>query len=573
MIMTRFYDGDIIVKNSIFVGPHTDNLIDLKSYDNGNKPANGRLSGYENVIMTPYVLLENSIFINNNTASSGNAGSLVGNNGDYKDNKNLEYKNVITNGRLNGSNEPSRNFVGTGVGAYNYAIPTNAPYEKVYYNVPMTLNMFGTYAEGDSHILAVKSSAAVEGGGVNDNRYYYIVDQGYEHLVPEDNIGYLVLPTIEKISANADEGTMHTVTVKNFDGSIYATRKYATGGNPVGLERVPDQKIGSFTLSHDGTFTTELPGGIQGATTLVPNYTVKASLSGVKTNLSLHSDFGLNIFVPATYKNQIVSVTCDKVEGELVGVDTVYNGSSFVVYTVPVAANEVASDVVFCVTLRDESNVAFGTLEGSENITVSFISYAEKILANAGAFYEEADRTMLWYAVNYANEAYKYFGGSANAELAKLLTDYADAKNTAERVYANVLDNMGLDSVFTAATLRLTDVPAYSFTVKAGFAGTVNVTTSLGTYTFEVEASETPTKLVIEGMKAYEFAETAAITASGTIGEEAVVVDAGQFNLATFAAYHSGNADASAASAEALDLINALYDYVSEAKTYADSKN
>lgn len=572
MIMTRFYDGDIIVKNSIFVGPHTNNLIDLKSYDNGNKAANGRQSGYENVIMTPYVLLENSIFINNNTASSGNAGSLVGNNGDYKDNKNLEFKNFITNGRLNGSNEPSRNFVGTGVGAYNYAIGTNAPYEKAYYNVPMTLNMFGTYAEGDSHILAVKSPAAVS-GGVNDNRYYYIVDQGYEHLVPEDNIGYLVLPTIEKISANADEGTIHTVTVKNFDGSIYATRKYATGGNPVGLEIVPDQKIGSFTMSHDGTFTTELPGGIQGATTLVPNYTVKASLSGVKTNLSLHSDFGLNIFVPATYKDQIVSVTCDKAEGELVGVDTVYNGSSFVVYTVPVAANEVAEDVVFCVTLRDESNVELGTLEGSENITVSFISYAEKILANAGAFYEEADRTMLWYAVNYANEAYKYFGGSANAELAKLLTDYADAKNTAERVYANVLDNMGLDSVFTAATLRLTDVPAYSFTVKAGFAGTVNVTTSLGTYTFEVEASETPTKLVIEGMKAYEFAETAAITASGTIGEEAVVVDAGQFNLATFAAYHSGNADASAASAEALDLINALYDYVSEAKTYADSKN
>jgi hypothetical protein len=259
MIMTRFYDGDIIVKNSIFVGPHTNNLIDLKSYDNGNKAANGRQSGYENVIMTPYVLLENSIFINNNTASSGNAGSLVGNNGDYKDNKNLEYKNFITNGRLNGSNEPSRNFVGSGVGAYNYAVETNAPYEKAYYNVPMTLNMFGTYAEGDSHILAVKSPAAVDGGGVNDNRYYYIVDQGYEHLVPEDNIGYLVLPTIEKISASADEGNIHQVTIKNFDGSTYATRRYATGGNPTGLERVPDQKIGSFTMSHDGTFTTELP--------------------------------------------------------------------------------------------------------------------------------------------------------------------------------------------------------------------------------------------------------------------------------------------------------------------------
>ena len=571
MIMTRFYDGEIIVKNSIFVGPHTSNLIDLKSYDNSSKPANGRQNGYADIIMTPYVLLENSIFINNNTASSGNAGSLVGNNGDYKGVVNLEFKNFMTNGRLNGSNEPSRNFVGSGVGAYNYAIATNAPYEKAYYNVPMTLNMFGTYAGGDSHILEIQSPIA-SNGGVNDDRYYYIVDQGYEHLVPENAIGFLVLPTIEKVSGNADEGSIHSVVFKNFDGSTYATRQYATGGNPVGLEIIPDQKIGSFTLSHDGTFTTELPNGVQGETVLVPNYTVNASLSGVKTNLSLHSDFGLNIFVPASYKEQIVSVTCDKVEGEVVGVDTVYNGSNFIVYTVPVPANELAESIVFNVTLKDESNADLGTLEGSESITVSFVSYAEKILANAGAFYDEADRTMLWYVVNYANEAYKYFGGNAHTELARLLTEYADAKNASERVYLNVLDNTGLDAVFAAATLRLNEVPAYTFTVKAGFAGTVTVTTTAGTYTFTVEASETPKKLVIEGMKAYELSETAAITAEGTIGDSAVVVDAGQFNLATFASYHANNVEASEASAAAIDLINALYDYVTEANIYAISK-
>ena len=72
---------------------------------------------------------------------------------------------------------------------------------------------------------------------------------------------------------------------------------------------------------------------------------------------------------------------------------------------------------------------------------------------------------------------------------------------------------------------------------------------------------------------AYELAETAAVTAEGTIGEDAVAINERSFNLATFANYHSQNAANSAASAEALDLINALYDYVSEAKTYADSKN
>lgn len=581
MIMTRYYDGEIIVKNSIFVGPHTDTLIDLKGYDKDNKPANGRtwtdskgvVYNYEGIIMTPYVLIENSILINRNTFASDAEGkvSIVGNNGDYKDNVCLEYRNVITNGRLNGSNETSRNKVNGGVAAYNFdAISPNAPYEKVYYNRPMTLNMFGTYAGGDSHILAVKSPVAVKGGGVNDDRYYYIVDEGYEHLVPDDAIGSLVLPTIAEITGSTTDGTLCYVTFKKFDGSTHSTMGFAPGGNPVGFVTIPDYQVGSFVLSHDGTFTTDLPNGIQGDTTLVPNYTVKASLAGVKTNLSLHSEFGLNIFVPAYYKNQIVSVTCDKAEGELVGVDTVYNGSNYVVYTVPVAANEITESVVFNVSIKDSSNVAFGTLEGSESITVSFASYAEKILANAGLFYEEADRTMLWYVVNYANEACKYFNGKADDTLTQLLTEYADAKNTAAREYADVLDNMGLESVFNTATLRLTDVPAYTFTVKAGFAGTVSVTTGRGTYTFEVEASETSTKLVIEGMKAFEFAETATVTASGTLGGEAVTIDAGQFNLATFAAYHAGNAASSAASAEALDLINALYDYVTVAASYAN---
>ena len=70
-------------------------------------------------------------------------------------------------------------------------------------------------------------------------------------------------------------------------------------------------------------------------------------------------------------------------------------------------------------------------------------------------------------------------------------------------------------------------------------------------------------------MKAYEFAETATVTATGTIGEEAVEITAGSFNLATFANYHSQNAATSTASAEALNLINALYDYVTEASAYA----
>ena len=105
--------------------------------------------------------------------------------------------------------------------------------------------------------------------------------------------------------------------------------------------------------------------------------------------------------------------------------------------------------------------------------------------------------------------------------------------------------------------------PKFVFTVKAGFAGTVTVTTSKGDYTFTVEASDADTKLIVEGLKAYELAETLNIKVAGTLGEEQIAIENGQMNLATFANYHSVNAETSEASAAVCDLLYALYGYVS----------
>ena len=136
-----------------------------------------------------------------------------------------------------------------------------------------------------------------------------------------------------------------------------------------------------------------------------------------------------------------------------------------------------------------------------------------------------------------------------------------------DRVYENVLENTGLSAVFSGAALKLSEVPVYAFTVKAGFAGTVTVATANGNYTFEITASEKATKIFVLGMKAYELAETVTVTANGAFGEEAVAVE-GQFNLATYANYHSVNAEINEASRDALDLVNALYDYVNAAAKF-----
>ena len=118
-----------------------------------------------------------------------------------------------------------------------------------------------------------------------------------------------------------------------------------------------------------------------------------------------------------------------------------------------------------------------------------------------------------------------------------------------------------LGSVFTQATLTLDPKPAYVFTVKAGFVGTVTVANgnNVRTYNFTENTDRT---IVIDGMKAYNFVATLVITAEGTVNGESVTLTDGVYNLAAFAEYHANNSE-NADSAACLPLVNAF-------RTYAD---
>lgn len=578
MIMTRYYDGEIIVKDSIFVGAVSAKLIDLKGYyKTQSDSASGRDSSVGDMLMTPYVLLENSLFINSSNAATGTANDIVENNGDDVSGVCLEYKNFITNGKLNQSNIPGRNYVGGGVGAYNFAVAANSPYEKAYYNQQMTLNMKGTYADADSHMIRMQyPQIDTATGAINDDRYFYVVDMGYEYLVPADAAGYIVLPIIEKLSGakNDAENPIYTVRIFNFQNKVLQTMKFVKGGTPVDISKsiidIPSVQISDLvTIVHNGKYNEDLTAGISSNASLHPTYDIV--IDGVKTNLTIGPDFGLNILVPAAYASLITEVSSSVTDGALTGVTKNVDGTDYIVYTVSVPAGKMAEDVVFGIGITDSSNATYGTVSGNAIINANVTDYLETILANASAEFTAADRMMAWYVTNYANEAYKYFGGAENEALATLLATYADANaNAAEREYSDVLESTGLSAVFSYATVKLAAVPTYSFVVKAGFAGNVSVVTSAGTYSFAVEKSETFTTLLVEGLKAYELAETVTIIVSGTIGDEAVEITDGQFNLATYANYHSQNAYAGNDSALALDMINALYDYVEAAAKFKD---
>ena len=182
----------------------------------------------------------------------------------------------------------------------------------------------------------------------------------------------------------------------------------------------------------------------------------------------------------------------------------------------------------------------------------------------------------MYQAVNYANEAAKYFLGAADETLEGILTTYEFMKPvTEENTYEYAINDITLGNVFASATLNLTAAPEFILVAKDGFTGTVKVVVGDTTYTYEVTAENNT--VVVTGIKAYDFLNDLVIY----VGDATEAT--GTYNLDTFAAYHIVNAktelgedatDAEKASVEAskkcVDLVTAFYDYVEAANEAAN---
>lgn len=483
------------------------------------------------------------MFFNLNSVT--NNGNIVGN--DYTL-KSAVFTNCVTNGRINPSNVGLAVQIGDGCLVYNPSANKAEGVAAYKYNRNMT---FGSYTDADFVTVSyVKDFTKVSNSNIT---YNYAT---FTYALPSSDVSAdLVLPYFDYKYVTADH--VYNVIITDSEGNEFSNEQYAIGAAPETPELSDIYSGTSLSYVFDGTFSPELPDGVVADVTLVPNYSTVSNVAGLEANVSLGSDFVLNLMIPVAYKNYITSVSVG--DAAL----TLSESGDYLVASIPVSAKCVTDMIAFNIVSTESS------YEATKSVSFSVADYAELILKNESGTYTVADRMMVWYAVNYAANASVYFEGAEDAALAALLETYIDAKGTDEaREYADVLESTGLSSVISYATLKLDEVPAYSFVVKAGFAGTVSVETSKGTYTFNVAASDKDSKLVITGMKAYELSETAVITVVGTIGNDAVEITDGKFNLATFANYHSQNVANGNASEEAIDLINALYDYVSAAQKY-----
>jgi len=553
-IMTRWYDGEITIKDGIlFV--ESGNAIDMKTYyksfDNTTKDyakdADGnyiRTSDAGPRVYTPYVKLDGCAVIGNGSSN------LIMNNGDAKQTS-IELVNVTTNFRVNPCNY-NRTIIGEGVTMRVNDVGKYTSGVKYYlYNAPVKV--------GESDLLSFAIPTIVEGSIVDTT--YYVANYGVS--LPEGARG-VVLPLFDKMTAKAADTV--TVTFEGLGENDDVTNTYVKGGNVKSITASAYTGT-ALKLTHDGTWSS-LPTNVQEDVTLTPGYTVSASVSGVLANVSLYSDFHINLYIPAKYAEFITDIN------GVTELSTVtVNGAEYIKATVEVGCDQATDAAEFVINLSELGET------GAVTASVSLAAYAGTILE--GESYSAADKKLMYYMVNYANEAYKYFGENTedNAELAALLDAYKENNEVAEadRSFAKAIENMNISAVISKATLNLASAPEFVLILKDGFAGTVTVTYGANVKTFEVEAEDSR-NLVIDGMKAYNFGTRLDITAEGTIGEESVEVTAGSVNLDTFAKYHVNNAEDAESETKAdseacLALLLAFYDYVEASEEYKELKD
>ena len=549
IIMTRYYNGDIIATNSIFVTDGNKHLIDIKEYKSSS------------LYYTPTVTIDGCSIMTPSRIGSGDVNVINGPGAvaEGVDHDTIVINNLISTQRVNPTGTPALINRGNNVTAYKVEVGSN-----VYtYNVPITFEALGIPAELVANGYYEFTRPVLVGFEIVEETIY-VVENGNRANAPAG------ATVVELYSVFHQKATTDVVNVswKNFDGSDARVEKFAKGaiyGNATSLE-VDDYALNALKLVHNGNWNNiPAPGTVlTEGLTVTPGYTTEATVSGLKANLSLYSDFLVNLYIPENYAQYITAVN-EKALAE--GTVNFGDAAEFVKATVAKNANEASADAVFEIAIKE------GNYTATKTVSISITDYASKILA--GEQFANTDKALMYYMLNYANEVAKYPDGSADAEIAALLETYVQwnvvdvAKN-----FGNAVADKGLDSVFSYAGITLEAAPAFTFTPNGKFTGTVTVTYGDGNVREYTVPENSEAKILVEGMKIYNFATNITVTAVGTIadvnGEQTVT---GTINLDTYAKYHTDDAanDESATKAEsaaALDLINALYDYVKVAEQY-----
>ncbi|MBR2650205.1 MAG: hypothetical protein IKD45_00940, partial [Clostridia bacterium] len=400
-ILPRYWSGDITVKNSTFIGTSNSRFLETHSKGVGSK-ATATIDNC--VIITPQ---------QNGTDLAWNAPSIqnIVDDGGFES---VIFTNTITNGRMT-SRDENVIFYGEGCAAYDFdtVLLPDAGLVTAKYNVPMTVDMAYINAllgnDTSDNFIKVVTPMNVD-GAVSYDRYTYILPYGTT-VMPE---GFregtdisVVLPLLNHMAVKAEDAVKVTWAALGTNKPI--EENYAKGGNVVGAPTV-EEYVGTAVKLVPTGWNESFPENLTESVTMTPTYDTEAIITA-SVNLSLYSDFGINLYIPAEYEDYIVGGNYTKVT---------VGGKSYLMTTVNQSVDKAADNFVF------EVNVKEGDYTATATATVSIAAYANAILG--GEAFSAGDKQLMYYTVAYASEAAKYFEGAEDTTLTALLTTYASAK-------------------------------------------------------------------------------------------------------------------------------------------------
>lgn len=292
------------------------------------------------------------------------------------------------------------------------------------------------------------------------------------------------------------------------------------------------------------------------------NITV-ANVTGLKYNLSLYSNFGINLYIPKSdyITGLAVSSTGDNLittgEAQVVTI----GGKDYYMITRMVDANKVASSASFYVTV---------TVDGSsdtQTVKPVITDYAKQILDDTET--TKFDKELVMDMLAYAQAAYTKLG-SANKTITAILSDevYSTYLSTAATLPASTADYSALSAAIESAQLSLDAAPAFVFNVKDTFNGTVKVSyvnkageavdisvDFVNGMSVVAEGGTSVSSVTVNTMRVYEIFNTLTITVTGDVNAT------GTYD---FAAYANGTATEGVMAA----YVQELCTYATFAKMY-----
>lgn len=178
----------------------------------------------------------------------------------------------------------------------------------------------------------------------------------------------------------------------------------------------------------------------------------------VRHNVNISDELTVSIYVPIL--NGITKVSLFDPNGEnlidATNVKTINDVEYYVITSVAISPNQIHREIVYAITVSD------GEYTDVIYKSVSILGYAEMLLADSAATAEA--KNLVSAMLVYANEAYKYFDGEANAAVAALIGEYQIAAPEAqtEKNVAPISDYV------LSASLRLKSRVAFMFEVAEG---------------------------------------------------------------------------------------------------------